>query len=62
MEGLPTAEGAVHGDLEEELENIDPTAKMIVTTYDPVLVSCHSDALIRFWNMQVIYMHWMETT
>ncbi|XP_022089085.1 LOW QUALITY PROTEIN: WD repeat-containing protein 64-like [Acanthaster planci] len=31
---------------------IDPTARMIVTTYDPVLVSCHSDAFIRFWDMK----------
>ncbi|XP_038075924.1 WD repeat-containing protein 64-like isoform X2 [Patiria miniata] len=38
--------------VDEELENIDPTAKMIVTTYDPILVSCHSDAFIRFWDMK----------
>ncbi|XP_071795581.1 WD repeat-containing protein 64-like isoform X1 [Asterias amurensis] len=52
-ERLPTAEGAVlDEDADEELENIDPTARMIVTTYDPILVSCHSDALIQFWNMK----------
>ena len=54
-ERLPTAEGAVlDEDADEELENIDPTARMIVTTYDPILVSCHSDALIQFWNMKVL--------
>ena len=33
--------------------DVDPTAKMIVSEYDPVLVSCHADSFIRFWDTKV---------
>ncbi|KAK2162660.1 hypothetical protein LSH36_94g03011 [Paralvinella palmiformis] len=35
----------------EDDEDFDPESRMLVDTYDPVLVSCHSDSFIRFWNM-----------
>ena len=31
----------------------DPESHMIVETYDPVIVTCHQDAMIRFWDAQV---------
>ncbi|GFS05235.1 WD repeat-containing protein 64 [Elysia marginata] len=31
---------------------IDPDAKMIVDTYDPIIVSVHQDSYIRFWDME----------
>ncbi|XP_077997639.1 WD repeat-containing protein 64-like isoform X1 [Glandiceps talaboti] len=37
---------------EEDFENIDPEATMIVSVYDPVLVTCHTDSYIRFWTME----------
>ncbi|KAJ8044929.1 WD repeat-containing protein 64 [Holothuria leucospilota] len=33
-------------------ESADPNAKMLVTTYQPILLSCHEDSLIRFWNLK----------
>ena len=42
-----------HGDPEEE-DDLDPNSKMIVTTYNPIIVTCHQDSFIRFWTMQVI--------
>nr|XP_054759111.1 WD repeat-containing protein 64-like [Lytechinus pictus] len=30
----------------------DPNAKMLVTEYDPILVSVHADSFIRFWTME----------
>jgi hypothetical protein len=31
----------------------DPEKNMIVESYDPVIVTCHQDAMIRFWDAQV---------
>ena len=31
---------------------VDPDAKMLVTEYDPILVSVHGDSFIRFWTME----------
>ncbi|XP_071484105.1 WD repeat-containing protein 64-like [Diadema antillarum] len=31
---------------------VDPNAKMLVTEYEPVLVSVHADSFIRFWTME----------
>ena len=39
---------------EDEDDDLDPNSKMIVTTYDPIIVTCHQDSFIRFWTMQVI--------
>ena len=33
--------------------DIDPEARMIVDTYEAVLVSCHQDSFIRFWTLEV---------
>ena len=41
-----------HEDPEED--DLDPNSKMIVTTYNPIIVTCHQDSFIRFWTMQVI--------
>ena len=40
---------------DNEYDFTDPDAKMIVETYEPVLVSCHQDSFIRFWSLQVDY-------
>ncbi|XP_072032372.1 WD repeat-containing protein 64-like [Amphiura filiformis] len=32
--------------------DVDPTARMIVSEYPPVLVSCHGDGFIRFWDLK----------
>ncbi|XP_070576950.1 WD repeat-containing protein 64-like isoform X2 [Ptychodera flava] len=37
---------------DDEEEDIDPQATMIVTSYDPLIVTCHADACIRFWTLQ----------
>ncbi|KAK3736912.1 hypothetical protein RRG08_000654 [Elysia crispata] len=45
---------------EEDLDQVDaavqamndPDAKMIVDTYDPIIVSVHQDSYIRFWDME----------
>jgi hypothetical protein len=31
----------------------NPEAHYVVEVFDPVLVSCHNDSFIRFWNLQV---------
>ena len=38
----------------EEEDDLDPNSKMIVTTYDPIIVTCHQDSFVRFWTLQVI--------
>ena len=35
------------------VDSADPDAKMIVDTFDPILVSVHQDAFVRFWDMEV---------
>ena len=48
-------------DEDEDLDQVDaaaqaladPDAKMIVDTYDPIIVSVHQDSYIRFWDMEV---------
>ena len=35
--------------------DVDPTAKMIVSEFVPVLASCHSDGFIRFWDLKVSF-------
>ena len=30
--------------------DIDPTTRMIIDAYDPVMVTCHQDSYIRFWD------------
>ena len=47
---------------DEEMERLgskpeseqDPNTKMLITEYDPLLVSVHADSFIRFWTMEVI--------
>jgi hypothetical protein len=51
-------DGAVAGEDEPDLAGhkismADPDAKMIVDTFDPILVSVHQDAFIRFWDIEV---------
>ena len=38
--------------------DVDPTAKMIVSEFVPVLASCHSDGFIRFWDLKVSTNKW----
>ena len=30
--------------------DVDPDSRMIVDVYEPVMVSCHQDSFIRFWD------------
>ena len=39
--------------LKTTVDSADPDAKMIVDTFDPILVSVHQDAFVRFWDMEV---------
>ncbi|KAJ8309097.1 hypothetical protein KUTeg_013971 [Tegillarca granosa] len=41
-----------HVRFENEEEEVDEESKWIVETYDPILVSVHQDANIRFWNFE----------
>ena len=38
---------------DEDDDDTDPDSKMIVETFDPVMVTCHQDSFIRFWSLQV---------
>lgn len=35
------------------LDSGDPDAKMIVDIFDPILVTVHHDAFVRFWDLEV---------
>ncbi|XP_078673590.1 WD repeat-containing protein 64-like [Branchiostoma floridae x Branchiostoma belcheri] len=51
MDAPATGAGTDEGERESQTAG-DPVMSMIETTYEPVLVSCHHDALIRFWSMK----------
>ncbi len=34
-------------------DDVDPESRIIVEKFDPVLVSLHQDAYIRFWSLEV---------
>lgn len=53
---------------DEEMERLgskpeseqDPNTKMLVTEYDPLLVSVHADSFIRFWTMEVTMVSFIQ--
>ncbi|CAH1792147.1 unnamed protein product [Owenia fusiformis] len=45
------------GDEEVNLDDIDPDQFVIVQQFDPVLISCHQDSVIRFWDLEGALLH-----
>nr|KAG5712352.1 hypothetical protein BaRGS_023931 [Batillaria attramentaria] len=51
-EGPTTKEEKRGGGGGDTVDSGDPDAKMIVDTFDPILVTVHQDAFVRFWDME----------
>ncbi|KAK7504770.1 hypothetical protein BaRGS_00003798, partial [Batillaria attramentaria] len=50
--GVVDTEGKEKGAATTDVDSGDPDAKMIVDTFDPILVTVHQDAFVRFWDME----------
>ena len=48
-----TASNVVDDKEDEKEVDLDPSANMIVETFEPILVSVHQDSFIRFWSNEV---------